>query len=101
LSSCSPTVDALALRIDRSLARVREVVAELDRDALGRRRRITRPLALAVLERMEAADGRQEAGEEAQDAEAQDSEAQDAKGGDAKGGDAKGRDADPPDEGVV
>jgi hypothetical protein len=32
-------------------------VAELDRDALGRRRRITRPLALAVLDRMEAADG--------------------------------------------
>ncbi|MFJ7437657.1 hypothetical protein ACIQW5_08395 [Methylorubrum thiocyanatum] len=56
-------VDALALRIDRSLARVREVVAELDRDALGRRRRITRPLALAVLDRMAAADG-QEAGQE-------------------------------------
>lgn len=45
-------VEALALRIDRSLERVREVVAELDRDALGRRRRITRPLALAVLERL-------------------------------------------------
>lgn len=45
-------VDALALRIDRSLARAREVVAELDRDALGRRRRITRPLALAVLDRL-------------------------------------------------
>ena len=45
-------VDALALRIDRSLARAREVVAELDRDALGRGRRITRPLALAVLDRL-------------------------------------------------
>lgn len=45
-------VEALALRIDRSLERAREVVAELDRDALGRRRRITRPLALAVLERL-------------------------------------------------
>ncbi|MEA1833824.1 hypothetical protein U8607_17195 [Methylobacterium durans] len=45
-------VDALALRIDRSLARAREVVSELDRDALGRGRRITRPLALAVLERL-------------------------------------------------
>jgi len=40
-------------------------VAELDRDALGRRRRITRPLALAVLDRMEAAAG----GEEGQEAE--------------------------------
>jgi chromosomal replication initiation ATPase DnaA len=56
-------VDALALRIDRSLARVREVVAELDRDALGRRRRITRPLALAVLDRMEGADRRDGRGE--------------------------------------
>ncbi|KAB1080406.1 hypothetical protein [Methylobacterium soli] len=45
-------VEALALRIDRSLARAREVVAELDRDALGRGRRITRPLALAVLQRL-------------------------------------------------
>ncbi|WP_336489051.1 hypothetical protein [Methylobacterium nigriterrae] len=47
-------VDALALRIDRSLGRARQVVAELDRDALGRGRRITRPLALAVLERLGA-----------------------------------------------
>ncbi len=45
-------IDALALRLDRSLGRAREVVAELDRDALGRGRRITKPLALAVLERM-------------------------------------------------
>ncbi|MGU3538302.1 hypothetical protein [Methylobacterium sp. A54F] len=45
-------VDAVALRIDRSLGRARAVVAELDRDALGRHRRITRPLALAVLERL-------------------------------------------------
>ena len=45
-------VDALALRIDRSLGRAREIVTELDRDALGRGRRITRPLALAVLDRM-------------------------------------------------
>lgn len=45
-------IDAVALRIDRSLGRAREVVAELDRDALGRRRRISRPLALAVLRRM-------------------------------------------------
>ncbi|HEX8416850.1 MAG TPA: hypothetical protein VF641_04530 [Methylobacterium sp.] len=53
-------VDAVALRIDRSLGRAREVVAELDRDALGRGRRITRPLALAVLARLGMAD---EAGE--------------------------------------
>lgn len=45
-------IDAVALRIDRSLGRAREVVAELDRDALGRGRRISRPLALAVLRRM-------------------------------------------------
>ena len=45
-------IDALALRIDRSLGRARDVVAELDRDALGRGRRISRPLALAVLRRM-------------------------------------------------
>ncbi len=45
-------IDALALRIDRSLGRARDLVAELDRDALGRGRRISRPLALAVLRRM-------------------------------------------------
>ena len=50
-------IDAVALRIDRSLGRAREVVTELDRDALGRGRRITRPLALAVLERLGIADG--------------------------------------------
>ena len=59
-------VDALALRIDRSLDRARAVVAELDRDALGRRRRITRPLALAVLDRLDAADGAQDDGDEAE-----------------------------------
>jgi chromosomal replication initiation ATPase DnaA len=45
-------IEAVALRIDRSLGRARDVVAELDRDALGRGRRISRPLALAVLRRM-------------------------------------------------
>ncbi|WP_232627823.1 hypothetical protein [Methylobacterium sp. Leaf118] len=54
-------VEALALRIDRSLARVREVVTELDRDALGRGRRITKPLALAVLDRLDAAGAGEEA----------------------------------------
>ncbi|ACL60386.1 chromosomal replication initiator protein DnaA [Methylobacterium nodulans] len=42
-------VDALALRIDRSLGRARDVVAALDREGLARGRRITRPLALATL----------------------------------------------------
>ncbi|MEH3144299.1 MAG: hypothetical protein PGN34_02880 [Methylobacterium frigidaeris] len=42
-------VDALALRIDRSLGRARDVVAALDREGLSRGRRITRPLALATL----------------------------------------------------
>lgn len=45
-------IESLALRIDRSLGRARDVVAELDRDALGRQRRISRPLALAVLRRL-------------------------------------------------
>jgi chromosomal replication initiation ATPase DnaA len=45
-------VEALALRIDRSFGLARRVVSELDRDALGRGRRITRPLALAVLARL-------------------------------------------------
>ncbi|MGY2049290.1 hypothetical protein [Methylobacterium sp. JK268] len=42
-------VDALALRLDRSLGRAREVVAALDREGLSRGRRITRPLALSTL----------------------------------------------------
>lgn len=45
-------IEAVVVRIHRSLGRARAVVAELDRDALGRRRRISRPLALAVLRRM-------------------------------------------------
>ncbi|MCJ2128869.1 DnaA ATPase domain-containing protein [Methylobacterium sp. E-045] len=50
-------VEAIALRIDRSLARARAVVAELDRDALRRGRRITRPLAMAVLAELGVSDG--------------------------------------------
>lgn len=59
-------VEAVALRIDRSLARAREVVTELDRDALGRGRRITKPLALAVLDRLGGVEegGEDETGEE-------------------------------------
>ncbi|MDP4022241.1 hypothetical protein Q8W71_06380 [Methylobacterium sp. NEAU 140] len=45
-------IEAVALRIDRSLGLARDVVTELDRDALGRGRRISRPLALAVLRRL-------------------------------------------------
>jgi chromosomal replication initiation ATPase DnaA len=44
-------VQALAPRIGRSIARARALVADLDREALSRGRRITRPMALAVLER--------------------------------------------------
>jgi chromosomal replication initiation ATPase DnaA len=42
-------VDYISLRIERSLARAAEVVAELDREALSRGRRITRPMAAGVL----------------------------------------------------
>ena len=43
-------VDYIALRIERSLSRAAEVVAALDREALSRGRRISRPIAAAVLE---------------------------------------------------
>jgi chromosomal replication initiation ATPase DnaA len=42
-------VDYIALRIERSLRRAAEVVAALDREALSRGRRISRPIAAAVL----------------------------------------------------
>ncbi|HEY8565392.1 MAG TPA: hypothetical protein VIL65_07825 [Beijerinckiaceae bacterium] len=42
-------VDYLALRLERSLASAAEAVATLDREALSRGRRITRPMAAAVL----------------------------------------------------
>ena len=45
-------VDYLALRIERSLDRAREVVAALDREALSRGRRITRPMTAGVLDRI-------------------------------------------------
>ena len=44
-------VDYVALRIERSLARAAEVVAALDNEALSRARRITRPMARALLGR--------------------------------------------------
>jgi chromosomal replication initiation ATPase DnaA len=43
-------VDYIALRIERSLGRVADIVAALDREALSRGRRISRPMAAAVLE---------------------------------------------------
>lgn len=43
-------VDFVALRIERSLATARRVVLALDQEALSRGRRITRPMAAAVLE---------------------------------------------------
>jgi chromosomal replication initiation ATPase DnaA len=42
-------VDYIALRIERSLATARKVVADLDREALAAGRRITRPMAAAVV----------------------------------------------------
>jgi chromosomal replication initiation ATPase DnaA len=42
-------VDYIATRIERSLARAAEVVAALDREGLSRGRRITRPVAAALL----------------------------------------------------
>ena len=42
-------VDYIALRIGRSLAQAAEVVMALDREALSRGRRITRPMAALVL----------------------------------------------------
>jgi chromosomal replication initiation ATPase DnaA len=43
-------VDYIALRIERSLARAAEIVVALDKEALSRGRRISRPIAAAVLE---------------------------------------------------
>lgn len=44
-------VDYLALRIERSLAAAAAAVARLDNEALSRGRRITRPMAAAVVDR--------------------------------------------------
>jgi chromosomal replication initiation ATPase DnaA len=46
-------VDYLTLRIERSLAAAAAVVGELDREALSRGRRITRPMAAELLARLE------------------------------------------------
>jgi chromosomal replication initiation ATPase DnaA len=42
-------VEFLAVRMERSLARAAEVVMALDREALSRSRRITRPMAAEVI----------------------------------------------------
>jgi chromosomal replication initiation ATPase DnaA len=48
-------VDYLALRIERSLAAARAIVAALDREGLARGRPVTRPMAAEVLKRLDAA----------------------------------------------
>lgn len=50
-------VDALALRIDRSLAMAGAVVEALDREALARGRRITRAMASEVADRLCSSEG--------------------------------------------
>jgi chromosomal replication initiation ATPase DnaA len=42
-------VDYIALRIDRSLSQAADVVAALDREALSRGRRVSRPMAAEIL----------------------------------------------------
>ena len=49
-------VDYIAVRIERSLGRAAEVVAALDREALSQGRRISRPIAAAVLGSVPEAD---------------------------------------------
>jgi chromosomal replication initiation ATPase DnaA len=50
-------VEFLTLRIERSLARAREVVEALDQEALSRGRRITRAMAAEIVGRLDEADG--------------------------------------------
>ena len=49
-------VEFLTLRIERSLARAREVVEALDQEALSRGRRITRAMAAEIVGRLDEAD---------------------------------------------
>lgn len=62
-------VDYLTLRIERSLAAAAEIVAALDREALSRGRRITRPMAAEIVGRIEGI--RDEGGIEEEEAEAE------------------------------
>jgi len=50
-------IDYIAMRMERSFASARQLVDSLDREALARQRRVTRPLAAELLERMEARPG--------------------------------------------
>ena len=50
LSVDLPVIDYLVVRMERSLEAANRIVATLDREALAARRRITRPMAAAVLE---------------------------------------------------
>jgi chromosomal replication initiation ATPase DnaA len=49
-------VDYIALRIERSLSRAADIVTALDKEALSRGRRVSRPIAAAVLETSQEAD---------------------------------------------
>jgi chromosomal replication initiation ATPase DnaA len=49
-------VDYIAVRIERSLARAAEVVGALDREALSRGRRVSRPIAAEILGAQEERD---------------------------------------------
>lgn len=60
-------VEALARRMERSLAAARTLVGILDRESLSDGRRVTRTFALAVLDRWEAARDGGEAGWDADD----------------------------------
>ena len=55
----APVVDFLALRLDRSFDAARRVVEQLDREALERSRRVTRPLAADVLAKLTAREERE------------------------------------------
>ncbi|PTW60030.1 regulatory inactivation of DnaA Hda protein [Breoghania corrubedonensis] len=50
LSVDLPVIEYLVVRMERSLEAANRIVATLDREALAARRRITRPMAAAVLE---------------------------------------------------
>ena len=52
----APVVDYLALRLDRSLDSARRFVDALDREALARARRVTRPLVAQVLAAFDVAE---------------------------------------------
>jgi chromosomal replication initiation ATPase DnaA len=54
LSPGPGVIEALARHMDRDLGHARRLVAEIDRAALAEGRAVTRPLAMAALERLNA-----------------------------------------------